>query len=52
MLRRLSLALAVAAASNGMAWAAEQAPLSTKTDLVTVYQEAAANNADLAAARA
>ncbi|WP_339080249.1 TolC family outer membrane protein [Pseudomonas sp. TMP9] len=51
MLRRLSLALAVAAASNGMAWA-EQAPLSTKTDLVTVYQEAAANNADLAAARA
>src|SRR3989338_873459 len=52
MLRRLSLALAVAAASNGMAWAVEQAPLSTKTDLVTVYQEAAANNADLAAARA
>lgn len=51
MLRRLTLALAVAAASNGMAWA-EQAPLSTKTDLVTVYQEAAANNADLAAARA
>ncbi|MFP6849765.1 MAG: TolC family outer membrane protein [Pseudomonas sp.] len=51
MLRRLSLALAVAAASTGMAWA-EQAPLSTKTNLVTVYQEAAANNADLAAARA
>ena len=51
MLRRLSLAIAVAAASNAMAWA-EQAPLSTKTDLVTVYQEAAANNADLAAARA
>ena len=51
MLRRLSLALAVAAASNGMAWA-EQAPLSTKTDLITVYQEAANNNADLAAARA
>jgi outer membrane protein len=51
MLRRLSLALAVAAATNGMAWA-EQAPLSTKTDLITVYQEAAANNADLAAARA
>ncbi|MDX1298903.1 MAG: TolC family outer membrane protein [Pseudomonas sp.] len=51
MLRRLSLALAVAAASNAMAWA-DQAPLSTKTDLVTVYQEAAANNADLAAARA
>ena len=51
MLRRLSLALAVAAAPTAMAWA-EQAPLSTKTDLVTVYQEAAANNADLAAARA
>ncbi|WP_439886479.1 TolC family outer membrane protein [Pseudomonas sp. MBLB4123] len=51
MLRRLSLALAVASAANGLAWA-EQAPLSTKTDLVTVYQEAADNNADLAAARA
>ncbi|SUD58568.1 TolC family type I secretion outer membrane protein [Ectopseudomonas oleovorans] len=51
MLRRLSLTLAVAAASVGMAWA-EQAPLSTKTNLVTVYQEAANNNADLAAARA
>lgn len=51
MLRRLSLALAVAAAYNAVAWA-EQAPQSTKTDLVTVYQEAAANNADLAAARA
>ena len=51
MLRRLSLTLAVTAASVGMAWA-EQAPLSTKTNLVTVYQEAANNNADLAAARA
>ncbi|HEX5843326.1 MAG TPA: TolC family outer membrane protein [Pseudomonas sp.] len=51
MLRRLSLALAVAAASSGFAWA-EQAPASSKTDLVTVYQEAANNNADLAAARA
>ena len=51
MLRRLSLALAVAAASNGLAWA-EEAPISTKTDLITVYQEAASNNADLAAARA
>lgn len=50
MLRRLSLAIAVAAASNGLAWA-EQAPQSSKTDLVTVYQEAANNNADLAAAR-
>jgi outer membrane protein len=34
-----------------MAWAAE-APLTTKTDLVSVYQEAVDNNADLAAARA
>ncbi|MGH8411205.1 MAG: TolC family protein, partial [Pseudomonas sp.] len=49
MLRKLSLALAVSCASNGMAWAAE-APLSTKTDLVSVYQEAVNNNADLAAA--
>jgi outer membrane protein len=55
MLRRLSLALAVAAASYGTAWADQapsQAPLASKTDLVTVYQEAARNNADLAAARA
>ncbi|MGH8353819.1 MAG: TolC family protein, partial [Pseudomonas sp.] len=57
MLRRLSLALAVAAASTGLVWA-EEAPLSSKTDLasktdlITVYQEAASNNADLAAARA
>jgi outer membrane protein len=51
MLRRFSLALAVAAATSSLAWA-EQAPLSNKNDLITVYQEAAANNADLAAARA
>ncbi|TBU88025.1 TolC family outer membrane protein [Phytopseudomonas dryadis] len=51
MLRRLSLAAAVAAASTAMAWA-DQAPLSVRTDLISVYQEAAANNADLAAARA
>jgi outer membrane protein len=51
MLRKLSLAVAVSCASNTMAWAAE-APLSTKTDLVSVYQEAVDNNADLAAARA
>ncbi|AYC34540.1 channel protein TolC [Pseudomonas cavernae] len=51
MLRRLSLALAVAAASNGLAWA-ESTPPTTKTDLVSVYQEAVNNNADLAAARA
>lgn len=51
MLRRLSLALAVASAASGMAWAAE-APAGSKTGLVTVYNEAVKNNADLAAARA
>ncbi|MCF5511943.1 TolC family protein, partial [Pseudomonas sp. PA-3-6H] len=51
MLRKLSLAVAVSCATNGLVWAAE-APLSANTDLVSVYQEAAHNNADLAAARA
>lgn len=51
MLRRLSLAVAVAAASSTAVWAAE-ATVSSKTDLVSVYQEAVANNAALAAARA
>jgi len=51
MLRRLSLAIALASASAGAAWA-EDAPRSSKTDLLTVYQQAAANNAELAAARA
>ncbi|QKE61975.1 TolC family outer membrane protein [Aquipseudomonas campi] len=51
MLRRLSLALAVASAASGMAWAAD-APAGSKTGLVTVYNEAVKNNADLAAARA
>ncbi|WP_070885159.1 TolC family outer membrane protein [Pseudomonas argentinensis] len=51
MLRRLSLAVAVTATSTATAWA-EPAPLSVRTDLMSVYQEAAANNADLAAARA
>lgn len=51
MLRRLSLAVAVASAFAGSAWAAE-ALLSAKTDLVTVYKDAVDNNADLAAARA
>ena len=51
MLRKLPLTLAVAYACAGLAWA-EQAPLATKTDLVAVYNEAADNNADLAAARA
>lgn len=51
MLRRLSLAVAVASAFAGTAWAAN-APLSAKTDLVTVYKDAVDNNADLAAARA
>ncbi|MEK1908420.1 MAG: TolC family outer membrane protein [Pseudomonas sp.] len=51
MLRRLSLALAVATATSGLAWAAEPAQTG-KTGLVTVYNEAVKNNADLAAARA
>lgn len=51
MLRRLSLAVAVTAASTATTWA-DPAPLSVRTDLMSVYQEAAANNADLAAARA
>ncbi|NWD76451.1 TolC family outer membrane protein [Pseudomonas gingeri] len=51
MLRKLSLALAVSCATNGLVWAAET-PLTAKTDLVSVYQEAVSNNADLAAAHA
>ncbi|AYF89752.1 TolC family outer membrane protein [Pseudomonas sp. JS3066] len=51
MLRRLSLAIAVASAFAGTAWAVD-APLSAKTDLVTVYKDAVDNNADLAASRA
>ncbi|MBJ9974836.1 TolC family outer membrane protein [Pseudomonas sp. S75] len=51
MLRKLSLALAVSCASHGAAWAAD-VPTTVKTDLVSVYQEAVSNNADLAAARA
>ncbi|AZF40679.1 Outer membrane channel TolC (OpmH) [Pseudomonas sp. R1-43-08] len=51
MLRKLSLAVAVSCATHTMVWAAE-APLSARTDLVSVYQEAVDNNADLAAARA
>ncbi|MCY1401830.1 Outer membrane protein TolC [compost metagenome] len=50
MLRKLSLALAVSCASNGLAWAAE-VPLTNKNDLVSVFQEAVNNNADLAAAQ-
>ena len=51
MLRRLSLSLAIATTPTAMAWA-EIAPLSVRTDLMSVYQEAVNNNADLAAARA
>ncbi|TRX74034.1 TolC family outer membrane protein [Pseudomonas mangiferae] len=51
MLRRLSLAIAVASAFSGTLQAAD-VPLSARTDLVTVYQDAVKNNADLAAARA
>ncbi|MEK0361129.1 TolC family outer membrane protein [Pseudomonas sp. CBC3] len=51
MLRRLTLALAVAA-SSGLVWAETAPPLSNRTDLVSVYRQAVENNADLAAARA
>lgn len=50
MLRRLSLAVAIAAISHG-AWA-EPAQTSNRADLLTIYQDALANNADLAAAQA
>ncbi len=52
MLRKIALAVAVAGAFNGLPQAAEIAPLASRTDLVSVYQEAVNNNADLAAARA
>ncbi|WP_339486928.1 TolC family outer membrane protein [Pseudomonas sp. EL_65y_Pfl2_R95] len=51
MLRRLSLAVAVTSAITGQAWAA-QAPTTAMNDLISVYREAAQNNADIAAARA
>ena len=52
MLRKIALATAVSCACNAMAMAAGIAPLASRTDLVSVYQEAVNNNADLAAARA
>ena len=51
MLRRLTLAAAVAAASCHWAMA-ETLPVSARSDLLSVYEQAALNNADLAAARA
>ena len=51
MLRRLSLAAFVAAASIGSVQA-DEALSASKTDLVSVYREAASHNADIAAARA
>ncbi|KMM83551.1 outer membrane protein [Pseudomonas taetrolens] len=51
MLRKLSLAIAVSCATSAMALDG-QPPVSSKTDLVSVYHEAVNNNADLAAARA
>lgn len=50
MLHRLPLAIAVAAIFAGTALA--ETPLASRTDLVSVYQHAVDNNADLAAARA
>jgi len=51
MLRKLSLAIAVSWATNAMA-VDSPAPVSNQNGLVSVYQEAVDNNADLAAARA
>ncbi len=51
MLRRLSLAAAIATAFATPSWAAEP-PMASKTDLLSAYQAAVANNADLAAAEA
>ena len=46
MLRKLSQAVAVSCATNGLVWAAE-APLSARTHLVSVSHAAVANNPDL-----
>jgi outer membrane protein len=51
MLRKLSLAIAVSLAGGELALAADLPP-PTQTGLVSVYQQAVDNNADLAAARA
>lgn len=51
MLRRLSLAIAIAAVVATPSWASEP-PLATQTDLVGVYRAAVRNNSDLAAAQA
>jgi len=52
MPRFLLLALAVSCAVQAQAAPTGQAPLASNTDLVSVYQEAVLNNADLAASRA
>ena len=51
MLRRLSLAIAIASVVATPSWATEP-PLATQTDLIGVYKAAVQNNADLAAAQA
>ncbi|RML37150.1 Type I secretion outer membrane protein, TolC [Pseudomonas syringae pv. atrofaciens] len=51
MLRKLSLVVAISFASSGLTWAAEL-PRPTQTGLLSVYQQAVDNNADLAASRA
>ncbi|MEG5265431.1 TolC family outer membrane protein [Pseudomonas sp. JDS28PS106] len=51
MLRKLSLVIAVSLGSGELALAADPPP-PTRTGLVSVYQQAVDNNADLAAARA
>ena len=52
MLRRLPAVLAMTALGTGAVWAQPALPLAARTGLLDVYQQAATNNADLAAARA
>ena len=51
-MNRLFLALALTAGFTGFAWGQTTATSPVRIDLVSVYQAALANNADLAAARA
>ncbi len=52
MLRSLAPVLALATLSASAAWAQSVPPLATRSGLLDIYQQAAINNADLAAARA
>lgn len=52
MLRSLAPVLALATLGASAAWAQSAPPLAARSGLLDVYQQAAVNNADLAAARA